>query len=146
MIRQATLNDLYAIEEVEKASFEGLIAWDRMDLEYQIKRGRMWVSEVFTGYEQPSDMEVVGYVNVRFRYGQGRLESVAVLPSFRKLSHGRDLILHAIAVLGMLGAKCCDLDCSPDLVPLYSKYGFKVCGYSHGHYAGEDMVVMRRVL
>lgn len=139
MIRRATLDDLYAIEEVERTSFRPEVADDRMEIEYWIKRGWAWV------YEGGRDRAIVGYVCVKLR--PGRIESLAVSPDAQGSKIGTALVNHALNFLQEVGSKSVALECGLELVSFYARFGFLPAGYMADYYGPPvPAIYMRRAL
>jgi ribosomal protein S18 acetylase RimI-like enzyme len=93
--------------------------------------------------------KLVGVVGIAFKHGACLLMHMVVDKNSRRIGIGSALVEKAIAYAKKNGATKVWLDTVPILkeaIALYTKYGFKKCGYLKKHYWGADIELYELLL
>lgn len=141
-LRQATLADVSALQEVERACF--LDFWNEASLREAVagERGYAWLVE--------RDGDVLGYGAGWALFDEAEITRVAVLPPARGRGIGEALTRALMTESQRRGADTVFLEVrSANLSAqrLYTRIGFAKCGTRRAYYAnGEDALVMRASL
>ena len=138
-IDQMQLEDLDQIMAIEQVCFP--TAWPRQVFEMELKSPRS-----FTRVSKLGDM-VVGYVVAWTVYDEGHILNIAVLPEFRRMGIGEDLMTDCLDYFSRRHAKYALLEVRTSnigAIKLYEKLGFNSIGIRRGYYndTGEDALVM----
>ncbi|MBI2487778.1 MAG: ribosomal protein S18-alanine N-acetyltransferase [Deltaproteobacteria bacterium] len=138
-IDQMKLEYLDQIMTIEQVCFP--TAWPRQVFEMELKSPRS-----FTRVSKLGDM-VVGYVVAWTVYDEGHILNIAVLPEFRRMGIGEDLMTDCLDYFSRSHAKYALLEVRTSnigAIKLYEKLGFKSIGIRRGYYndTGEDAIVM----
>jgi len=141
-IRQATVNDVDEIYEIERLCFAE--PWSRDALVYEFEenpRAFYVVAEL--------DGQVVGYAGLWWILDEGHITNVAVRPGFRNRKIGEGIISVLIDFTSEEGIKHHTLEVRRSNTPainLYRKFGFEIEGVRKGYYQnnGEDAFLMWR--
>ncbi len=144
-IRAATLEDLLAIEVVEKTCFPSDRHSSRRALRYSLKSPTQSVWMAVTDRK-----ETVGVMVLYHHSRSLRIFSVAVLESFRGGGAGRQLVDYALALARQTGCDAVTLEAehgNSKLVNWYEKFGFKIKQTLQEYYSpGCHAVRMRLIL
>jgi len=141
-IRQATVNDIDDIYEIERLCFPD--PWSKDALYYEFEenpRAFYIVAEL--------DSQVVGYAGLWWIANEGHITNVAVRPGFRNRKIAEGIMSVLIDFTLQEGIRHYTLEVRPSNQPainLYSKFGFEVEGRRKAYYAnnGEDALIMWR--
>lgn len=102
-----------------------------------------YIWETFT-----KDGQVVAYACASVSFDEGEILRIAVLPSYRRLGIGEQVLARVLARLQKQGTEKVFLEVRASNIPaqmLYGKMGFTVIGRRKGYYSGnEDAVIMER--
>ena len=105
--------------------------------------------------------EVVGYIMCRIEIGissfkilrlarKGHVVSIAVLPEYRNMGIGKNLLINALDNMKKYNVKECYLEVrvsNDPAIQLYRELGFQILKVSRGYYAdGEDAYVMCKTI
>jgi len=142
-IDQMKLEDLEQIITIEQVCFP--TAWPRQVFEMELKSPR--------SYTRVSKMgeKVIGYVVAWTVYDEGHILNIAVLPEFRRMGIGEDLMRDCLDYFSRRRAKYALLEVrisNIGAMKLYEKLGFRSIGIRRGYYndTGEDAIVMMLTL
>ena len=141
-IRQATVNDVEDIYEIEKLCFPD--PWSRDALTYELgenPRAFYIVADI--------GVKVVGYAGLWWIDDEGHITNVAVRPGYRNRRIGEGIISVLIDFTAGEGILHHTLEVRRSNEPainLYEKFGFRVEGVRKGYYLnnGEDALIMWR--
>ena len=142
IIRQATVEDVDDIYEIEKLCFPD--PWSRDALIYEFTenpRAFYIVAEL--------DKMVVGYAGLWWIADEGHITNVAVKPGYRNRHIGEGIINVMIDFTSQEGIKHHTLEVRPSntaAINLYQKFGFRTEGVRKEYYANnkEDALIMWR--
>ena len=142
IIRQATVEDVDDIYEIEKLCFPD--PWSRDALVYEFTenpRAFYIVAEL--------DEMVVGYAGLWWIADEGHITNVAVKPGYRNRHIGEGIINIMIDFTSQEGIKHHTLEVRPSntaAINLYQKFGFRTEGVRKEYYANnkEDALIMWR--
>lgn len=141
-IRQATVNDVEDIYEIEKLCFPD--PWSRDALTYEL-------GENPRAFYIVADIggKVVGYAGLWWIDDEGHITNVAVRPGYRNRRIGEGIISVLIDFTAGEGILHHTLEVRRSNEPainLYEKFGFRVEGVRRGYYLnnGEDALIMWR--
>lgn len=84
MIRKMESRDLEQVAELEKVCFSEAWSWKLLEA------GIHSPYDIYYVFEQ--DEKILGYCNLRVLAGEGEIQRIAVLPSFRRLGVARKLM------------------------------------------------------
>ena len=141
-IRQATVNDVEDIYEIEKLCFPD--PWSRDALTYELgENPRVFYIVADIGGK------VVGYAGLWWIDDEGHITNVAVRPGYRNRRIGEGIISVLIDFTAGEGILHHTLEVRRSNEPainLYEKFGFRVEGVRKGYYLnnGEDALIMWR--
>ena len=142
IIRQATVNDVDDIYEIEVMCFPD--PWSKDDMIYELEgnpRAFYIVAEL--------GEHVVGYAGLWWIDDEGHITNVAVRPGYRNRRIGEGIISVLIDFTAGEGILHHTLEVRRSNEPainLYEKFGFRVEGVRKGYYLnnGEDALIMWR--
>ncbi len=142
LIRQANINDVDAIFEIEHLCFPD--PWSKDSLRYELgenPRAFYIVAEI--------DGSVVGYAGLWWIEDEGHITNVAVRPGYRSRKIASGIVSVMIDFTTKQGIRHHTLEVRRSNAPaigLYEKYGFTVEGVRKGYYLnnGEDALIMWR--
>ena len=161
-IRQATMNDLDRVTEIEAICFPEAEAASRESIEDRLKV----YNDSFLVCE--TDGKMIGFINggvinektirdefygdASFHNSKGDYQSifgVDVLPEYRQKGVAGQLIRALIEVAEKAGRKGLTLCCKEEKIHYYAKFGFVDIGKSkseHGHAVWYDMVLLFEII
>ncbi|MFN2520878.1 MAG: ribosomal protein S18-alanine N-acetyltransferase [Candidatus Limnocylindria bacterium] len=140
VIADMTLDDISAVQEVERSSFP--VPWPanafRQELT-QNKNARYVVAR--------ADGVVVGYAGLWLMVDEAHITTFAVLPDFRRRRIGERMLQRLFEIAGELGAAWLTLEVRASNLGaqrLYEKYGFRRAGVRRRYYSdnNEDALIM----
>ena len=142
IVRQADINDVEVIYEIEKLCFPD--PWSRDALKYELgKNPRAFyiVAEL--------EGRVVGYAGLWCIEDEGHITNVAVRPGYRNRKIASGIIHTMIDFTTGEGIRHHTLEVRASneaAIGLYEKYGFRTEGVRRGYYLsnGEDALIMWR--
>lgn len=139
MIRRMTAADLEQIAELEKICFSE--PWSYGILE----SGIYSPYDVYFVLEQ--EERILGYCNLRVLAGEGEVQRIAVLPAWRGLGLGRELMEAMVDFARVQKASAITLEVRAGNAAarkLYESYGFKAEAVRKGYYRNpeEDAIIM----
>ena len=142
LIRQANINDVDAIFEIEHLCFPD--PWSKDSLRYELgenPRAFYIVAEI--------DGSVVGYAGLWWIEDEGHITNVAVRPGYHSRKIASGIVSVMIDFTTKQGIRHHTLEVRRSNAPaigLYEKYGFTVEGVRKGYYLnnGEDALIMWR--
>ncbi len=138
IIRKFAPTDLKRVFEIENMSFDQSYGINMFQQLYEMGIGFL-VAE-HEGY-------VIGYVMFWIKYeNQGHIISIAVDKNYRRLGAGTQLLVKAIAILGLLPIETIYLEVNENntgAVEFYKNFNFKVDRVVPGYYEnGDGAIVM----
>ncbi|MEY8339537.1 GNAT family N-acetyltransferase [Lachnospiraceae bacterium 62-35] len=158
MIRQARMEDLDGVAEVEYICFPPAEAADKASLQ---KRLEVFPDSFFVA--EIEDGKIIGFINgavtdertirdemfenADLHKKDGRYQSIFgldVLPEYQRQGVAASLLEHFIKTAEKRGKNGVILTCKEGLIPYYSRFGFKNLGVSgsvHGGAVWYDMVI-----
>ncbi|WP_064091180.1 ribosomal protein S18-alanine N-acetyltransferase [Rossellomorea aquimaris] len=139
-IRFMTIDDLDAVMEIEHESFT--IPWNRDAFINEIQQNHLSTYIVIE-----DEQRVVGYCGVWLVVDEAHITNVAVLPSYRGLGLGEDLMRRIMDIAKEVGARVMTLEVrvsNQAAQHLYRKLGFQDGGIRKRYYSDnqEDALVM----
>lgn len=139
-IRQASLEDLDRIHEIEKTSFSN--PWSRRNLELDLGNKLLTYYEVILIHGI-----VIGYMGAYVFGDEAHISNVAIDLDFRESGYGTRLLDHYMESLQARGVKDFTLEVRDDnmaALKLYASQGFVPEGVRKNYYAdlGRDAIVM----
>lgn len=143
IIREAGLEDLDGIVEIEKESFA--TPWPKSAMEVEIinnKVARYLVAE--------QNEEVLGYIGIWLILNEGHITNIAVRENFRRHGIGDMLMVSLIFMCETNGIDFITLEVRESNLAaqkFYEKHGFKMEGLRKGYYRDNDenAIIMNRV-
>lgn len=138
-VRKSTFNDVDAIVNIEKVCFSE--PWSKNAITDSMAAGTCFYSAVLNG-------EVVGYMGLSRIAGEGYVTNVAVLPQFRNMGIGSQLLEYAIKdsekLLEFMSLEV--RDSNKVAYSLYQKLGFLPVGRRKNFYVNpkEDAIIMTK--
>lgn len=141
-IRQASVNDIDDIYEIERLCFPDPWSKDALYYEFEENPRAFYIVAELEG-------QVVGYAGLWWIADEGHITNVAVRPGFRNRKIAEGIMSVLIDFTSQEGIKHHTLEVRPSNEPainLYSKFGFEVEGRRKAYYAnnGEDALIMWR--
>lgn len=139
-IRNMTVDDVYEVSEIEKATF--YIPWTEADFKKEMTENKLAIYKVAV-----LDGKIVGYCGMWHVVTEGHITNVAVLEDYRGKGIG-DMLISSLIDEGikkeMIGITLEVRISNIKAQRLYSKYGFKPEGFRKKYYSdtGEDAVIM----
>jgi ribosomal-protein-alanine N-acetyltransferase len=136
-IRDAKIEDLCKVYEIERASFDNPYTPEYFEMFIRFKQGIFLVAEI--------GGTLVGYIVATLRGRFGHIISVAVVPEKRRRGIGRRLMEEAIGELRRMGALVVRLEVKRGnpAINFYLSYGFKKFGILPSYYDdGSDAISM----
>ncbi len=142
-LRRATINDLPAIQRIERLSFRDPYP------PYYTKALLESLADISLIAE--INEKIVGYIFSRIEYGDtGHIISIAVDPRWRRRGIGKALMLEAMKLLKNAGCESVYLEVRVSnhiAINLYRNLGFKIIKRIPRYYRdGEDAFLMQRSL
>lgn len=139
MIRKMESRDLEQVAELEKVCFSEAWSWKLLEV------GIHSPYDVYYVFEQ--DEKILGYCNLRVLAGEGEIQRIAVLPSFRRLGVARKLMDAMADFAAENKVSAVSLEVRESNRParnLYESYGFAAEAVRKGYYRNpsEDAVIM----
>lgn len=139
MIRKMESRDLEQVAELEKVCFSEAWSWKLLET------GIHSPYDVYYVFEQ--DEKILGYCNLRVLAGEGEIQRIAVLPSFRRLGVARKLMDAMADFAAENKVSAVSLEVRESNRParnLYESYGFAAEAVRKGYYRNpsEDAVIM----
>ena len=139
MIRKMESRDLEQVAELEKVCFSEAWSWKLLEA------GIYSPYDVYYVFEQ--DEKILGYCNLRVLAGEGEIQRIAVLPSFRRLGVARKLMDAMADFAAENKVSAVSLEVRESNRParnLYESYGFAAEAVRKGYYRNpsEDAVIM----
>lgn len=141
LIRNADVNDIEALFEIETLCFEKPWSMDAFSRTLANLSARIYTAE--------EDGNICGYVSCYMMPPyECQIGNVAVHPDFRRRGAAGKLLEALIKDSKELGIEEINLEVRPSntgAIALYKKYGFTEIGRRTGYYEGkEDAILMRR--
>ncbi|MGQ9515507.1 MAG: ribosomal protein S18-alanine N-acetyltransferase [Thermoproteota archaeon] len=140
-IRDAKVEDLSNIYEIERASFDNPYTPEYIEMLLRFKQGIFLVAEI--------DGTLIGYVVATVRGRSGHIISIAVIPEQRRRGIGRRLMEEVVEELRRRGASVIRLEVKKGnpAVDFYLSCGFKRFGIIPSYYGdGSDAISMELTL
>jgi [ribosomal protein S18]-alanine N-acetyltransferase len=139
-IEPMTLDDLPAVHEVERASFD--VPWPP-----DAYRNELLTNRMATYLIGRIDDEIVAFGGMWLMIDEGHIITFAVRPDWRRQRIGERLLLALLDLAADRGAHEATLEVRLSNLParrLYEKYGFRPVGLRPRYYSdnGEDALVM----
>lgn len=134
MIRKARREDIPDILEIEYQSFR--YPWTRTIFDSCIGSD---------GFLVFSNEKVIAYAMVRVEFGKAHLESIAVLPIYRRKGIGSGLLDACMEYAAAMGARIMELEVresNAGAVAFYSKHGFEIAAMAKHYYITENAIIM----
>lgn len=138
-IRQASLDDLDHIEEIERTSFTS--PWPRRNLELEL------LNTVIGYYEVILLQDIlIGYAGAYIIVSEAHINNVAIDLDFRHSGYGKKLMEHFLNSLRERGVSSATLEVREDnisAVKLYRSLGFNQAGVRENYYqdVGRDALI-----
>lgn len=139
MIRKVRRQDLPVIVNIENQSFD--VPWPHFVFRSYLG------SEGFVLYEQ--DGVVTGYAIIGIFNDMAHLQSIAVIPRFRRFGIGTELLNWCIKFGKMHGAHLITLEVrekNSTMQAFYLKNGFLIKGKVSGYYVDDNAIVMEKTI
>lgn len=127
MIRNALIDDIDFIEEIEKSSFE--TPWSRVSLEVEFYKdySKMFIYEI--------DNIIVGYIIIWDLGKEWELVTLAVSKEYRRMKIGTKLLEYALKLSDSNSIWRLEVDCkNKEAISLYKKYNFNIVGEISNYY------------
>lgn len=141
-LRQAVLEDIPEILEIEKASFAH--PWSANIFMHELSNPISYYACCI------ADGELAGYVGIKIVLDEASLDNIAVKQSFRGQKLSKLMLEHAISICRQNGAKSMFLEVRQSnytAINLYSKADFVTLGVIKGYYPdGENAFLMKKQL
>jgi ribosomal-protein-alanine N-acetyltransferase len=142
-IRQATLEDLEGIYEVETCCFSN--PWAKESIQKDLE------SPITTYVVAEIEGQIIAFAGLWKVLDEGQITNIAVHPSYRGLKIGKRLLqeLVSIAVDAQIKVMLLEVRKSNEIARrLYESQGFKVIGQRKGYYQKpvEDALVLERLV
>lgn len=139
MIRRMTAADLEAVAELEKLCFTESWSWNLLEAGLSSEFDEYYV------FEQQG--RILGYCNLRILAGEGEIQRIAVLPTYRRLGVGRKLmeVMEASAREKRVTAVTLEVrESNAAARRMYESFGFAAEAVRKGYYRSpaEDAVIM----
>lgn len=135
-----TLDDIAAVQEVERASFP--VPWPASAFRHELTQNRN------ARYVVARDGDrVVGYAGIWLMVDEAHITTFAVHPDLRRRRIGERLLQRLFDLAAELAAEWLTLEVRASNIAaqaLYEKYGFRRAGVRRRYYSdnGEDAVIM----
>jgi ribosomal-protein-alanine N-acetyltransferase len=139
VIRAATVDDLDAIDEIERHSFK--LPWPRATFEAELRRDWARVDVSLDG------RTVIGFCNYWLVANELHILAIATRPDRRRAGIGGQLLAHALDRARDIGCTLATLEVRRGNVPaiaMYERAGFRTVHVRERYYQddGEDALVM----
>lgn len=139
-IDDMTLDDIDAVQEVERASFP--VPWPANAFRHELTQNKNAHYIVAREGER-----IVGYAGLWLSLDEAHITTFAVLPEHRRRKIGERMLLALFDRAEKLGAEWLTLEVRASNLPaqrLYEKYGFRPAGIRRRYYSdnNEDAIIM----
>lgn len=136
--RKMVPEDATAVEIVEKACFS--MPWSRQAFWEEAGNDKTYYLLAL------DDTKIIGYVGAWILFDEAQITNVAVLPQYRNLGIGKNMMQRIMQIALQKGATAMTLEVRPSnasALHLYEKLGFKSAGRRRNYYEdGEDAEIM----
>ena len=133
IIREAKVNDIEKIMEIERVSFEN--PWSKPSF------FRVMVDDVTKFFVADIDGKVVGYIVYWIIEDEAHVANIAVHPEMRGRGIGKKLLEKVLLDSGEKNVSCINLEVNEKnevAKNFYFKYGFEIVGVRKRYYSGHD--------
>ena len=140
VIEEMRLDDIDAVQEVERASFP--VPWPANAFRHELTQNKN--AQYIVAREGD---HIVGYAGLWLSLDEAHITTFAVLPEHRRRKIGERMLLSLFERAEKLGAEWLTLEVRASNMPaqrLYEKYGFKPAGIRRRYYSdnNEDAIIM----
>src|ERR687887_1636377 len=140
IIENMTLDDVAAVQEVERASFP--VPWPANAFRHELTQNKN--AHYIVAREGD---RIVGYAGLWLSLDEAHITTFAVLPDYRRRKIGERMLLSLFERAEKLGAEWMTLEVRASNLPaqrLYEKYGFRPAGIRRRYYSdnNEDAIIM----
>ena len=140
VIDEMKLDDIDAVQEVERASFP--VPWPANAFRHELTQNK----NAHYIIAKEGD-HVVGYAGLWLSLDEAHVTTFAVLPDYRRRKIGERMLLSLFDRAEKLGAEWLTLEVRASNLPaqrLYEKYGFRPAGIRRRYYSdnNEDAIIM----
>ena len=140
VIEEMRLDDIDAVQEVERASFP--VPWPANAFRHELTQNKN--AHYIVAREGD---HIVGYAGLWLSLDEAHITTFAVLPEHRRRKIGERMLLSLFERAEKLGAEWLTLEVRASNMPaqrLYEKYGFKPAGIRRRYYSdnNEDAIIM----
>jgi [ribosomal protein S18]-alanine N-acetyltransferase len=140
LIEDMTLDDIAAVQEVERASFP--VPWPANAFRHELSSNRN--ARYIVAREGD---KVVGYAGLWLMVDEAHITTFAVLPEHRRQKIGERMLQRLFDLSEEMGAEWLTLEVRVSNLPaqgLYEKYGFRRAGVRRRYYSdnNEDALIM----
>jgi ribosomal-protein-alanine N-acetyltransferase len=140
VIEDMRLEDLDAVQEVERASFP--IPWPANAFRHELTQNKNAYYIV-----AKEGGRIVGYAGLWLSLDEAHITTFAVLPAYRRRKIGERMLVALFDRAAKLGAEWLTLEVRASNLPaqrLYEKYGFRPAGIRRRYYSdnNEDAIIM----
>lgn len=140
VIDEMTLDDIDAVQEVERASFP--VPWPANAFRHELTQNK----NAHYVVAKEGD-HIVGYAGLWLSLDEAHITTFAVLPDYRRRKIGERMLLSLFERAEKLGAEWLTLEVRASNLPaqrLYEKYGFRPAGVRRRYYSdnNEDAIIM----
>lgn len=141
MIRQATLDDLTAVSQIEQDCF-GADAWSRQNFLTVL------YSDISKLFVYQIERKIIGYAVLTVIFDEAHLDNIAIDNKFRRQGLARELVLYILRYLENIGIHKITLEVrisNTAAINLYKSLGFVIEGVRKNYYSNqEDAYIMWR--
>lgn len=140
VIDEMKLDDIDAVQEVERASFP--VPWPANAFKHELTQNK----NAHYIIAKEGD-HIVGYAGLWLSLDEAHITTFAVLPDYRRRKIGERMLLSLFDRAEKLGAEWLTLEVRASNLPaqrLYEKYGFRPAGIRRRYYSdnNEDAIIM----
>ena len=140
VIDDMTLDDIDAVQEVERSSFP--VPWPANAFRHELTQNK----NAHYVVAKEGD-HIVGYAGLWLSLDEAHITTFAVLPDYRRRKIGERMLVDLFARAEKLGAEWLTLEVRASNLPaqkLYEKYGFRPAGIRRRYYSdnNEDAIIM----
>jgi [ribosomal protein S18]-alanine N-acetyltransferase len=140
VIADMTLDDIDAVQEVERASFP--VPWPANAFRHELTQNR----NAYYIVAKEGD-HIVGYSGLWLSLDEAHITTFAVLPDYRRRKIGERMLVALFDKAQKLGGEWLTLEVRASNMPaqrLYEKYGFRPAGVRRRYYSdnNEDAIIM----